>query len=347
MININYTLISQNITEILISAFQFTTLVSVLEVLIVIVPMLLTIAYVTVAERKTMASMQRRLGPNKIGYWGLLMEFADALKLILKEYVAPTQANIILFFLGPAKSCGKWLVWDKLSNSGDTLKLMVPSYSWKIISGPINHWCRVISHKMIEKEMGYRGSKSVTGLAKSVIVKEQRVDGSWHVCLRYTLMGFERNYQVKILSNQINKRLFTSIATCQLLDDPVMNPWFITGFVDAEGSFLINIYRNKELSTGWGVLPIFKITLLRKLQRDKALLEQIKSYFCVGSFNKSGARTIQYRVESVKDLATIIDHFDKYPLITQKQADYLLFKMIVNLINNKEHLTIEGLHKGI
>ena len=107
MININYTLISQNVTEILISAFQFTTLVSVLEVLIVIVPMLLTIAYVTVAERKTMASMQRRLGPNKIGYWGLLMAFADALKLILKEYVAPTQANIILFFLGPAKSCGK------------------------------------------------------------------------------------------------------------------------------------------------------------------------------------------------------------------------------------------------
>ena len=77
---------------------------------------------------------------------------------------------------------------------------------------------------MIEKEMGYRGSKSVTGLAKSVIVKEQRVDGSWHVCLRYTLMDFERNYQVKNLSNQINKRLFTSIATCQLLDDPVMNP---------------------------------------------------------------------------------------------------------------------------
>src|SRR6202167_6579322 len=77
------------------------TLISILEVLIVTIPVLLTVALVTVAERKTMASMQRRIGPNIVGYYGLLQAFADALKLILKEYVAPTQANIILFFLGP------------------------------------------------------------------------------------------------------------------------------------------------------------------------------------------------------------------------------------------------------
>jgi len=77
------------------------TLIAIIEVLIVTVPVLLTVAFVTVAERKTMASMQRRLGPNLIGYYGLLQAFADALKLLLKEYVSPTQANFILFFLGP------------------------------------------------------------------------------------------------------------------------------------------------------------------------------------------------------------------------------------------------------
>jgi NADH-ubiquinone oxidoreductase chain 1 len=77
------------------------TIISIIEVVLVLVPALLAVAYVTVAERKTMASMQRRLGPNNVGYYGLLQAFADALKLLLKEYVAPTLANIILFFIGP------------------------------------------------------------------------------------------------------------------------------------------------------------------------------------------------------------------------------------------------------
>ena len=76
-------------------------LISILENLLVVVPALLSVAFVTISERKTMASMQRRLGPNVIGYYGLLQAFADALKLLLKEYISPTQANIILFFLGP------------------------------------------------------------------------------------------------------------------------------------------------------------------------------------------------------------------------------------------------------
>lgn len=77
------------------------TIISILETIALMLPALLVVAFVTIAERKTMASMQRRVGPNAVGYYGLLQAFADALKLILKEYVAPTQANVILFFLGP------------------------------------------------------------------------------------------------------------------------------------------------------------------------------------------------------------------------------------------------------
>ena len=80
---------------------------------------------------------------------------------------------------------------------------MVPSYIRKGISGWINHPCTVISHKMSENKMGYRGSKSVF---LSDTVKEQRVDGSYFGIfprLRYTLMAFERKYPIKIPSNQI------------------------------------------------------------------------------------------------------------------------------------------------
>ena len=61
------------------------TFISIVEVILVVVPALLIVAFTTVAERKTMASMQRRLGPNIVGYYGILQAFADALKLLLKE----------------------------------------------------------------------------------------------------------------------------------------------------------------------------------------------------------------------------------------------------------------------
>lgn len=95
----NNTINQINIDNIYIN--NYTNILSFLEVVLLLLPALLAVAYTTVAERKTMGSMQRRLGPNAVGYYGLLQAFADALKLILKEYVAPTQANLFLFFLGP------------------------------------------------------------------------------------------------------------------------------------------------------------------------------------------------------------------------------------------------------
>jgi len=80
---------------------MLNTLYYLLEVLVVIVPVLLAVAFMTIIERKQLAAMQRRVGPNTVGYYGVLQPFADALKLILKETVIPAQSNKTLFYLAP------------------------------------------------------------------------------------------------------------------------------------------------------------------------------------------------------------------------------------------------------
>jgi len=67
----------------------------------------------------------------------------------------------------------------------------------------------------------------------------------------------------------------------------------------------------------------------------------------VGKLHKHGKNSVQYRVESIKDLQVIVDHFDKYPLISAKVADYILFKKAFYIIKLQEHLTKEGLLKLI
>jgi len=77
------------------------------------------------------------------------------------------------------------------------------------------------------------------------------------------------------------------------------------------------------------------------------LLNSIKNFFNTGNVFLMGKDASQYRVESLNGLAIIINHFDKYPLRTKKQADYMLFKLAYNLIINKSHLTKDGLLKLI
>jgi hypothetical protein len=71
------------------------------------------------------------------------------------------------------------------------------------------------------------------------------------------------------------------------------------------------------------------------------------NYFGVGKVYVLAENSVLFRIESIKDLEAVINHFDKYPLLTQKFKDYLLFKHAFNIVKNKEHLTLEGVRQII
>jgi len=77
---------------------------SLLKIVLVLVPLILSVAYLTLAERKVIGSMQTRIGPNRVGPRGLFQPFADVFKLLLKEVIVPTNASRFLFLTAPILS---------------------------------------------------------------------------------------------------------------------------------------------------------------------------------------------------------------------------------------------------
>lgn len=148
-----------------------------------------------------------------------------------------------------------------------------------------------------------------------------------------------------------NIQILSHFRLYSQLNPPIekgLSPGWVSGFTDAEASFSLKIIRRAGYKLGWGVEPSFIIGLHAK---ELPLLEKIQAFFGVGNISIGNNNSVTYYVSSVNDLIeVIIPHFDKFPLITQKRADFLLFKFALEIINNKEHkksLTYEYISKLI
>ena len=154
-------------------------------------------------------------------------------------------------------------------------------------------------------------------------------------------MGGASYYQINYPSKQFKSYLSTLHSDINVQ----LNPSWVTGFTDAEGTFTVVFDKVNTRKLNWRIQPKFQISLH---VRDLPLLLKVQQFFGnIGSVSESESMAF-YSVSSVKDLVkTIIPHFLKYPLLTQKGADFILFKQIVDLMENKAHLTIEGINKII
>ena len=130
------------------------------------------------------------------------------------------------------------------------------------------------------------------------------------------------------------------------MDVKNLNHWLITGLIDAEGSFIVDISKDSKRKLGY----IISVSLQMGLNyKDKILLEIIKTELGVGEiyFNKAD-NTYKWKVSNVEQLYSIVIPFLRtYYLVSQKRIDFEIFVRVVDLIRSKEHLTSQGLQEII
>lgn len=132
-------------------------------------------------------------------------------------------------------------------------------------------------------------------------------------------------------------------STINYSDIIKLDPWSVTGLTDGEGCFTISISKSNVNYTGYSIYGLYVIGFDKK---DLNLLKSLKLFFNVGRIYDSKSNNMVYlKIASIKDLQVVINHFDNYPLMTQKKADYILFKKALEIISKKEHITLDGLKK--
>lgn len=162
--------------------------------------------------------------------------------------------------------------------------------------------------------------------------------------LRYSPTFCRNLFNNKLIHVRLNKftlkkKLYLNHNNRYSTNGDKLDPRWVTGFVDAEGCFSIIIEISEPFK--WKVRTSFEINLHEK---DADILYKIKSFFGVGAiYNRSDRKKSVYRVTNVNYLnEIIIPHFTKYPLISKKGIDFLLWSKVIKIILNKDHLTKSG-----
>ena len=123
-----------------------------------------------------------------------------------------------------------------------------------------------------------------------------------------------------------------------------INPYYITGFVEGEGSFYVGVLPRAKNNSKWEIRPSFSLS---QNIRSANLVYLMKDFFCCGTIRVSKRdNTLKYEVRDLISLnQTILPHFCKYPLKGEKQKDFEAFEKIIFIMNEKRHLDKNGVRE--
>lgn len=186
------------------------------ESIIIIVVLLLSLALMTLAERKVMGYIQRRVGPNKVGYWGILQPISDGLKLVLKENVVPSHSNSNIYKIAPI------------------ITLLLSLIGWVVI--PLNGTTMISDHPLGMMFILAVSSLSVYGI----------IFTGWGGNSKYALLGSIRS-TAQMISYEVVLSLIVLTVIIKLGDTPNFISivrsqeaiWYMIPLLPVGGIFLI------------------------------------------------------------------------------------------------------------
>ena len=134
-----------------------------------------------------------------------------------------------------------------------------------------------------------------------------------------------------------------SSETLRSVSQSRLEAQWVVGFVDGEGCFYVGISPHPEMKAGFQVLPEFTVV---QHERDVQLLHALKQFFGCGVVRRNHGDRMAYRVRNIQHLRErIIPFFDKHPLKSKKQVDFMKFRKILMLMERGEHLKPEGIEQ--
>ena len=115
---------------------------------------------------------------------------------------------------------------------------------------------------------------------------------------------------------------------------------WVSGFVDGEGCFHVSINKIPKMSIGWQVLPELRIV---QHERDESVLKELQQFFGAGKVVTNHGARKELRIRKLNDLRNVVLFFKQHPLRTKKKKNFEIFAKILELMEHKKHLTVEGL----